>query len=148
MTKLLTVNLILAPTGPCGQSRILAETAAAIVNNTASQSLSQISAAATGLAKNDATVSVATSTITAAVQNAETAMDSAVNIAETACADQTAIDAANVAAVTSNNAAQGAATTSITAARDAAITAIQANSQNSSKFADFDEFFLKMHVFR
>ncbi|KAI1706702.1 hypothetical protein DdX_12913 [Ditylenchus destructor] len=119
------------PTGPCGQSRVLAATAAATVNNTASQSLSQISAAAAGLAKNDAIVSDATSRIEAAENDAQTAMDSAVNIAETACAaagaDQTAINAANAAAVTAINAAQAAAATSITAARDAAITAIQAN---------------------
>ncbi|KAI1696832.1 hypothetical protein DdX_18851 [Ditylenchus destructor] len=119
------------PTGPCGQSRVLAATAAATVNNTASESLSQISAAAGGLAKNDAIVSDATSRIEAGEKDAQTAMDSAVNIAETACAaagaDQTAINAANAAAVTAINAAQAAAATSITAARDAAITGIQAN---------------------
>ncbi|KAI1700419.1 hypothetical protein DdX_16702 [Ditylenchus destructor] len=70
------------PTRPCGQSRVLAETAAGTVNNTASESLSQVSAAAGGLAKNDAIVSDAVSRIAASVQDAQTAMDSAVNTAE------------------------------------------------------------------
>ncbi|KAI1710019.1 hypothetical protein DdX_11031 [Ditylenchus destructor] len=109
----------------CLKEKVLAATAAATVNNTASESLSQISAAAGGLAQNDPIVSDATS------RNAQNAMDSAVTTANAACvaagANQTAINAANAAAVTSINAAQAAAATSITAARDAAITAIQAN---------------------
>ncbi|KAI1702986.1 hypothetical protein Ddc_16748 [Ditylenchus destructor] len=119
------------PMGPCGQAQALAATAAATVNNAATESLAEISLAAGGLSKNDAIVSDATSRIAAAVQDAQTAMDSAVATAETACMaagnDQTAINAANAAAVTSINAAQAAAVTSITATRDAAVTAIQAN---------------------
>ncbi|KAI1706701.1 hypothetical protein DdX_12912 [Ditylenchus destructor] len=128
---LVTAQLIAAQASSYEQTQALGNKAATTMKNTVSQSLSQISAAAAGLAKNDAIVSDATSRIEAAEKDGKAAIDSAVATAKTdyvkAGADQTAVNAAGVKAETAINAALAAAVSSINAAKDAAITAIHAN---------------------